>query len=232
MHVWPVAMAIYATGSVTQANEIDAIGRFLHYASTWTRRYGIWPGFQIISWIDYVETILKLTFDIASFFIRPSSYIWLSANFIPHARTQASTSAPIAIEACLMFCCSDPSMNVCSSLFDLQGDPSLLVVSHSDLTGDLYESRYSGLGARMNLLGGLGGGDVAECAPLLGPVVQSWFSFTTGWPKIQSKLPNSLSVNLEIFLQRSGLDRHEFTSLKFWNKQTCRNTQTKTLTAG
>ena len=49
-------------------------------------------------------------------------------------------------------------MNVCSSLFDLQGDPSLLVVSHSDLTGDLYESRYSALGARMNLHGGGGAG--------------------------------------------------------------------------
>jgi hypothetical protein len=61
----------------------------------------------------------------------------------------------------------------------------------------------------------------------LGPVVQSWVSLTLGSPKIQSKLPDSLSINLEIFLQRFCLDRYEFTSLKFWNKQMCRNTQTK-----
>jgi hypothetical protein len=40
-----------------------------------------------------------------------------------------------------------------------------------------------------------------------GPVVQSWVSLTLGKLKIQSKLPDSLSINLEIFLQRSCLDR-------------------------
>jgi WD40 repeat protein len=40
-----------------------------------------------------------------------------------------------------------------------------------------------------------------------GPVIQSWVSLTLGLPKIQSKLPDSLSINLEIFLQGSCLDR-------------------------
>jgi hypothetical protein len=40
-----------------------------------------------------------------------------------------------------------------------------------------------------------------------GPVVQRWGSLTLGQPKIRSKLPDSLSINLEIFLQRSCQDR-------------------------
>jgi hypothetical protein len=40
-----------------------------------------------------------------------------------------------------------------------------------------------------------------------GPVVQSCVSSTLGLPKIQSKLSHSLSINLEIFLPRTCLDR-------------------------
>ena len=35
----------------------------------------------------------------------------------------------------------------------------------------------------------------------VGPVVQSWVSLTLGSPKIQSKLPDSLSINLEYFFR-------------------------------
>ena len=37
-------------------------------------------------------------------------------------------------------------------------------------------------------------------------------------------------MDLEMFLQKSRLDHYEFSSLKFPNKQTCRNTCTQTKT--
>jgi hypothetical protein len=65
---------------------------------------------------------------------------------IPHARTQAALRCtPVVIEACLMFYCLNPRTNVCNGRFDSPVDPSPLVISHSDRTGDLYERRYLGV---------------------------------------------------------------------------------------
>ncbi len=63
---------------------------------------------------------------------------------------------------------------------------------------------------------------------LQGPVVQKSVSLTLGYLEIQSKFSNSLFLNLDILLQKSCLDQKEFSFLKFWNKRTCRNTETKT----
>jgi hypothetical protein len=41
--------------------------------------------------------------------------------------------------------------------------------------------------------------------PAQRPVVQSWISLTTGYPKIQSKLPNSLLINFDIIIISSEI---------------------------
>jgi hypothetical protein len=60
----------------------------------------------------------------------------------------------------------------------------------------------------------------------LGLVFQKPISLTLGYPKIQTKPPNSLLINLEIFLDKSFSDQQMFSSLTFRNKQSRGNTET------
>ena len=60
----------------------------------------------------------------------------------PHAGSEYNLSS-VATDACLLFCCSDLSMNVCSSLFGLLDDLNLHVVSRSHLMSDLSKNVLS-----------------------------------------------------------------------------------------
>ncbi len=90
-------------------------------------------------------------------------------------------------------------------------------------SGKIIQSLWEKLPPRAKGRGG--GGAAAPAAPA--PLVRNMTSLTPGEPKIESKLPNILFMNLEIFLQKSRLDQWRFSSMTFRNKLTCRNTQTK-----